>query len=85
MNGCDCGLMTLLWILLLSAVEVRSSRDGFLVKMRDGSYMRCVHNNPQGENVMEYASHPAMVLKMEDGSGLLLPIIVRKYHILCLR
>lgn len=60
----------------VDAVEVKSGADGFMVKMRDGRYMRCVHNNPQGGNLPDYAPHPAIVLKMEDGTGLLLPIIV---------
>lgn len=57
-------------------VEVRSGPDGFMIKMRDGMYMRCAHNNPQGGHLPDYAPHPAIVLKMEDGTGLLLPIIV---------
>uniref|UniRef100_A0A7N0TM93 BFN domain-containing protein n=1 Tax=Kalanchoe fedtschenkoi TaxID=63787 RepID=A0A7N0TM93_KALFE len=44
--------------------------------MRDGRHLRCVQNNPQGGHVLDYAPHPAIVLKMEDGTGLLLPIIV---------
>ncbi|KAF5199333.1 Bifunctional nuclease, partial [Thalictrum thalictroides] len=50
--------------------------DGFMIKMRDGKYMRCIHNSPQGGHLADYAPHPAIVLKMEDGSDLLLPIIV---------
>ncbi|KAK8704528.1 hypothetical protein V6N13_048150 [Hibiscus sabdariffa] len=61
---------------VLEAVEVRSGADGFVVKMRDGRHIRCVHNNPQGGHLVDYAPHPAIVLKMEDGTGLLLPIIV---------
>ncbi|KAL1210143.1 Bifunctional nuclease 1 [Cardamine amara subsp. amara] len=61
---------------VVEAVEVRSGADGFMVKMRDGKQLRCVHNNPQGGNLPDYAPHPAIVLKMEDGTGLLLPIIV---------
>ncbi|CAL9760638.1 unnamed protein product [Musa acuminata subsp. burmannicoides] len=59
-----------------AAVQVRSGLDGFMIKMRDGRYLRCVHNNPQGGHLPDYAPHPAIVLKMEDGSDLLLPIIV---------
>ncbi|XP_020251537.1 bifunctional nuclease 1-like isoform X2 [Asparagus officinalis] len=44
--------------------------------MRDGRHLRCVHNNPHGGPLPDYAPHPAIVLKMEDGSDLLLPIIV---------
>ncbi|KAJ8772600.1 hypothetical protein K2173_027777 [Erythroxylum novogranatense] len=60
---------------VVEAVEVKSGADGFIVKMRDGRHLRCVHNNPQG-HLPDYAPHPAIVLKMEDGTGLLLPIIV---------
>ncbi|KAK2660576.1 hypothetical protein Ddye_007109 [Dipteronia dyeriana] len=61
---------------VVEAVEVKSGADGFMVKMRDGRHLRCVHNNPQGGHLPDYAPHPAIVLKMEDGTGLLLPIIV---------
>ncbi|CAE5964221.1 unnamed protein product [Arabidopsis lyrata] len=61
---------------VVEAVEVKSGADGFMVKMRDGRQLRCVHNNPQGGHLPDYAPHPAIVLKMEDGTGLLLPIIV---------
>ncbi|CAN0875020.1 Bifunctional nuclease 1 [Linum grandiflorum] len=61
---------------VVEAVEVKSGSDGFMIKMRDGRHLRCVHNNPQGSHLPDYAPHPAIVLKMEDGTGLLLPIIV---------
>ncbi|KAK1298129.1 Bifunctional nuclease 1 [Acorus calamus] len=61
---------------VIEAVEVKSGSDGFLIKMRDGRYMRCIHNHPQGGHIPDYAPHHAIVLKMEDGSDLLLPIIV---------
>lgn len=61
---------------VVEAVEVKSGSDGFVIKMRDGRHLRCVHNNPQGGHLPDYAPHPAIVLKMEDGTGLLLPIIV---------
>ncbi|GLT92082.1 hypothetical protein SLE2022_099390 [Rubroshorea leprosula] len=61
---------------VVEAVEVKSGADGFVVKMRDGRHLRCVHNNPQGGHLPDYDPHPAIVLKMEDGTGLLLPIIV---------
>ncbi|KAM0944219.1 putative bifunctional nuclease domain-containing protein [Dioscorea sansibarensis] len=61
---------------VIEAVEVRSGSDGFSIKMRDGRNLKCVHNNPQGGHLPDYSPHPAIVLKMEDGSGLLLPIIV---------
>ncbi|XP_059634442.1 bifunctional nuclease 2 [Cornus florida] len=61
---------------VLEAVEVKSGPDGFVIKMRDGRHLKCVHNNPQGGYLPDYDPHPAIVLKMEDGNGLLLPIIV---------
>ncbi|KAF8405273.1 hypothetical protein HHK36_010174 [Tetracentron sinense] len=61
---------------VVEAVEVKSGSDGFTIKMRDGRHLRCVHNNPQGGHLPDYAPHPAIVLKMEDGSNILLPIIV---------
>ncbi|XP_020219569.1 bifunctional nuclease 1 [Cajanus cajan] len=61
---------------VVEAVEVKSGADGFLIKMRDGRQLRCTHNNPHGGLLPDYAPHPAIVLKMEDGTGLLLPIIV---------
>ncbi|KAI4316847.1 hypothetical protein L6164_024787 [Bauhinia variegata] len=61
---------------VIEAVEVKSGADGFIIKMRDGRHLRCVHNNPQGGHLPDYAPHPSIVLKMEDGTDLLLPIIV---------
>ncbi|XP_051150968.1 bifunctional nuclease 1-like [Andrographis paniculata] len=61
---------------VVEAVEVKSGPEGFTIKMRDGRHLRCVHNNPTGSHRPDYAPHPAIVLKMEDGTGLLLPIIV---------
>lgn len=61
---------------VLEAVEVKSGSEGFLIKMRDGRYIKCVHNNPDGGRLPDYAPQPAIVLKVEDGSNLLLPIIV---------
>jgi hypothetical protein len=61
---------------IIEAVEVKSGADGFLIKMRDGRFVKCVHNNPDGGHLPDYAPQPAIVLKMEDGSDLLLPIIV---------
>uniref|UniRef100_A0A1J3GPA1 Bifunctional nuclease 1 n=1 Tax=Noccaea caerulescens TaxID=107243 RepID=A0A1J3GPA1_NOCCA len=61
---------------VVEALEVTSGAEGFMVKMRDGRQLRCAHNNPQGGHLPDYAPHPAIVLKMEDGTGLLLPIIV---------
>ncbi|RDX66623.1 Bifunctional nuclease 1, partial [Mucuna pruriens] len=61
---------------VVEAVEVKSGKDGFWIRMRDGRHLRCIHNNPRGGLLPDYALHPAIVLKMEDGTGLLLPIIV---------
>lgn len=66
----------MLFCFLCCIVEVKSGADGFVIKMRDGRHLRCVHNNPHGGHLPDYAPHPAIVLKMEDGTGLLLPIIV---------
>lgn len=65
-----------MYIFSPTLVEVKSGPDGFIIKMRDGKHLRCAHNNPQGGHLPDYAPHPAIVLKMEDGTGLLLPIIV---------
>lgn len=81
LKGCQTILMVLS-CKLFSAVEVRSGPDGFMVKMRDGRHLRCVHNNPQSGHLPDYVPHPAIVLKMEDGTGLLLPIIVCKCFII---
>ncbi|GMH14884.1 hypothetical protein Nepgr_016725 [Nepenthes gracilis] len=61
---------------VMEAVEVKNGSDAFLIKMRDGRYLRCVYNRAKGGYPPDYISHPAIVLKIEDGSGLLLPIIV---------
>ncbi|MFS7890122.1 putative bifunctional nuclease domain-containing protein [Helianthus anomalus] len=61
---------------VVEAVEVKSGPEGFMIKMRDGRYLNCAHNSPQNGHLPDYAPHPAIVLKMEDGTGLLLPIIV---------
>ncbi|KAL9229552.1 hypothetical protein vseg_005007 [Gypsophila vaccaria] len=61
---------------IVDAVEVKNGSDGFLIKMRDGKYIRCTYNHPKGGYPPDYISHPAIVLKLEDGSDLLLPIIV---------
>uniref|UniRef100_A0A0D9X739 BFN domain-containing protein n=1 Tax=Leersia perrieri TaxID=77586 RepID=A0A0D9X739_9ORYZ len=62
---------------VLEAVEVRSGAEGYVIKMRDGKNLRCVHNNSQGRNIPESAPQPAIVLRIEDGSETLLPIIAR--------
>ncbi|KAK3121531.1 hypothetical protein QOZ80_8BG0655510 [Eleusine coracana subsp. coracana] len=61
---------------VLEAVEVRSGSEGYIIKMRDGKNLRCVHNNSQGRNIPESTPQPAIVLRIEDGSETLLPIIV---------
>ncbi|KAL6614666.1 hypothetical protein ACP70R_036936 [Stipagrostis hirtigluma subsp. patula] len=61
---------------VIEAVELRSVSDGFVIKMRDGKHLRCVQNNPRVLRLRDSAPHHAIVLKMEDGSDLLLPIIV---------
>lgn len=48
------------------------------MKLADGSMLRCVHNHSEGARLPDYAAQPAMVLKLEDGSDILLPLIVRK-------
>eukprot|EP00850_Spirogloea_muscicola_P010154 SM000058S18584 [mRNA] locus=s58:636100:638298:- [translate_table: standard] len=61
---------------VFDAVEVKSGADGFVIKMTDGRNVRCVHNKPDGGRLPDYAAQPAIVLKMEDESQILLPIIV---------
>ncbi|TVT98946.1 hypothetical protein EJB05_17291 [Eragrostis curvula] len=61
---------------VMEAVELKSVSDGFMIKMRDGKYIRCIQNNPRVLRLRDSAPHHAIVLKMEDGSNLLLPIIV---------
>lgn len=59
-------------------MEVKSGSDGFLVKMADGSLLQCAHNSSEGSRLPDYAAQPAMVLKLQDGSDILLPLIVCK-------
>ncbi|KNA13507.1 hypothetical protein SOVF_116300 [Spinacia oleracea] len=61
---------------VIEAVEVKNGSEGFMIKMRDGRYLRCVYNHTKGGYPPDYISHPAIVLKLEDGSDILLPIIV---------
>ncbi|XP_074590489.1 bifunctional nuclease 2-like [Curcuma longa] len=61
---------------VIEAVEARSELDGLVIKMHDGRCLRCVHNNPQAGNLPYYPPHPAIVLKVEDGSDTLLPLLV---------
>ncbi|PWZ13427.1 Bifunctional nuclease 2 [Zea mays] len=61
---------------VLEAVEVRSGSEGYVIKMRDGKNLCCVHSNFQGRNIPESAPQPTIVLRIEDGSRTLLLIIV---------
>jgi len=61
---------------VMEAVEVKSGKDGFVIKMRDGHFVKCVHNNPDGGRLPDYGPLPAIVLQMDNASKLLLPIIV---------
>ncbi|VAI62385.1 unnamed protein product [Triticum turgidum subsp. durum] len=67
---------------VMEAVELRCVSDGFVIRMRDGRNLRCVQNNPRVLRLRDSTPHHAIVLKMEDGSDLLLPIISgdTKYH-----
>eukprot|EP00249_Psilotum_nudum_P020766 c27838_g1_i2 orf=234-1112(+) len=64
---------------VIEAVSVKSGFQGLLIKMKDGQYVKCVHNNPDGVRLPGYAAQPAIVLKMEDGSNILLPIVVLEF------
>lgn len=61
---------------VIEAAEVKNGSDGFSIIMKDGRHLKCVFNNPSAGIVTEYGPQSAIVLKMEDGSDLLLPIIV---------
>jgi bifunctional DNase/RNase len=61
---------------VVEALEVRSGPDGFIIKMRDGNVLKCLHNKTEGGKLPVYAAQPAIVLQLNDGSNLLLPIIV---------
>lgn len=61
---------------IVEALEVKSGPDGFVIKMRDGNVLKCVHNKSDGGKLPVYAPQPAIVLQLNDGSNLLLPIIV---------
>lgn len=83
--ACHYNTLLFAWCLkiraCLLAVELRSVSDGgFVIKMRDGKNLRCVQNNPRVLRLRDSAPHHAIVLKMEDGSDLLLPIIVSMYR-----
>lgn len=61
---------------VIEAAEVKNGSDGFSIIMKDGRHLKCVFNNPSAGIVTEYGPQSAIVLKMEDGSDLLLPILV---------
>ena len=61
---------------VVEALEVKSGPEGFVMKMRDGCFVKCVHNKSDGGKLPDYAAQPAIVLQLNDGSNLLLPIIV---------
>lgn len=61
---------------VLEALEVKSGPEGFIIKMRDGRFLKCEHNRPETGHLPEYGPQPAIVLQMNNGSKLLLPIIV---------
>ncbi|WOL18425.1 bifunctional nuclease 2 [Canna indica] len=64
---------------VIEAVMARTESDGLMIKMYDGRDIRCMHNNPKkGGRLQHYPPTPAIVLKMEDGSDLLLPLLVGK-------
>ncbi|CAI5498347.1 unnamed protein product [Closterium sp. Naga37s-1] len=58
------------------AASVSSSGDALLVGMTDGISFKCAHNLMDGVRLPEYPAQPAAVLKLEDGSRILLPILI---------
>lgn len=68
--------LTLDFVFFVVSVEVRRESENVIIKMHDGQNLRCIYNNLQGGSMRDYAPQPTIVLKVEDGSGLLLPIIV---------
>lgn len=61
---------------ILEALEVRSGPNGCIIKMNDGRILKCAHNTTEGGVTPVYVPQPAIVLQLNDGSNLLLPIIV---------
>ncbi|GLJ19025.1 hypothetical protein SUGI_0341310 [Cryptomeria japonica] len=61
---------------VIEAAEVKNGSDGFSIIMKDGRHLKCVFNNPSAGIDNNYGPQSAIILKMEDGSDLLLPIIV---------
>lgn len=58
--------------------EVKCGAEGFAIKLVDGTLLQCAHNHPEGTRLPTYDSQPAIVLRLEDGSNIFLPIIVCK-------
>ena len=58
------------------AGEVRCGPEGFGIKLANGTLLQCSHNHPEGTRLPTYESQPAIVLKLDDGSDIFLPIIV---------
>ncbi|CAI7787811.1 unnamed protein product [Closterium sp. NIES-53] len=61
---------------VLEATSVSSSGDALLVGMTDGISFKCSHNLMDGVRLPEYPAQPAAILKLEDGSRILLPILI---------
>eukprot|EP00475_Leptophrys_vorax_P027711 TRINITY_DN3955_c0_g1_i2.p1 TRINITY_DN3955_c0_g1~~TRINITY_DN3955_c0_g1_i2.p1 ORF type:complete len:344 (+),score=-8.91 TRINITY_DN3955_c0_g1_i2:237-1268(+) len=61
---------------VIEATSVSSTGDALLVGMTDGVVFKCAHNLMAGVRLPEYPAQPAAVLKLEDGSRILLPILV---------
>ncbi|KAH9320158.1 hypothetical protein KI387_021927, partial [Taxus chinensis] len=61
---------------VFEAAEVKNGAEGFSVIMNDGRHLKCIFNNPDNIFSLEHGPKSAIVLQMEDGSDLLLPIIV---------
>lgn len=74
--------MTCIFV-FLNIVEVKSSeKDGFVIKLISGRLLRCAHINPLAGKPPELSPHPAIVLRMEDGTGLLLPVLASMFIII---
>ncbi|XP_024363507.1 bifunctional nuclease 2 [Physcomitrium patens] len=61
---------------VLEALEVKSRPEGFVIKMRDGRFLKCERNVPDSGCLPDYGPQPAIVLQLNKCSKLLLPIIV---------
>ena len=57
---------------------MRCGPEGFGIKLANGTLLQCSHNHPEGTRLPTYDSQPAIVLKLDDGSDIFLPIIVCK-------